>query len=148
MYQERPCLTCCFPDSLRSDQGGMYRDAQVPSHKGFKTNTWTRSRKHSLHNIRHAHTSSLIRTQAVMFCSKNANIIPVFCCSSSYSSSALDFETEHKLDPVFDSPRMSRRSLRLSATAYGMAQDTHNESVLGSSSSTYTRKAFTNQSPK
>ncbi|KAM9583786.1 SUN domain-containing protein 1 isoform 6-T6 [Trichechus inunguis] len=34
-------------------------------------------------------------------------------CSSSYSSEALDFETEHRLDPVFDSPRMSRRSLRL-----------------------------------
>ncbi|KAM9261535.1 LOW QUALITY PROTEIN: SUN domain-containing protein 1-like [Cariama cristata] len=33
-----------------------------------------------------------------------------FC--SSYSSSALDFETENKIDPVFDSPRMSRRSLR------------------------------------
>ncbi|XP_011885148.1 PREDICTED: SUN domain-containing protein 1 isoform X15 [Cercocebus atys] len=37
--------------------------------------------------------------------------------SSSYSSDALDFETEHKLDPVFDSPRMSRRSLRLATTA-------------------------------
>uniref|UniRef100_A0A8C6DB97 Sad1 and UNC84 domain containing 1 n=1 Tax=Moschus moschiferus TaxID=68415 RepID=A0A8C6DB97_MOSMO len=37
--------------------------------------------------------------------------------SSSYSSDALDFETEHKLDPVFDSPRMSRRSLRLVTTA-------------------------------
>uniref|UniRef100_A0A8C6IFN3 SUN domain-containing protein n=1 Tax=Mus spicilegus TaxID=10103 RepID=A0A8C6IFN3_MUSSI len=36
---------------------------------------------------------------------------------SSYSSDALDFETEHKLEPVFDSPRMSRRSLRLVTTA-------------------------------
>ncbi|KAM6320303.1 SUN domain-containing protein 1 isoform 5-T8 [Podargus strigoides] len=36
-----------------------------------------------------------------------------FC--SSYSSSALDFETENKIDPVFDSPRMSRRSLRLAS---------------------------------
>ncbi|XP_017363751.1 SUN domain-containing protein 1 isoform X19 [Cebus imitator] len=40
-----------------------------------------------------------------------------YALSSSYSSDALDFETEHKLDPVFDSPRMSRRSLRLAATA-------------------------------
>ena len=40
-----------------------------------------------------------------------------FPSSSSYSSDALDFETEHKLDPVFDSPRMSRRSLRLVTTA-------------------------------
>ncbi|EPY74434.1 hypothetical protein CB1_000092013 [Camelus ferus] len=37
---------------------------------------------------------------------------------SSYSSDALDFEMEHKLDPVFDSPRMSRRSLRLLTTAH------------------------------
>ncbi|XP_054543151.1 SUN domain-containing protein 1 isoform X27 [Pan troglodytes] len=40
-----------------------------------------------------------------------------YALSSSYSSDALDFETEHKLDPVFDSPRMSRRSLRLATTA-------------------------------
>ncbi|XP_036913867.1 SUN domain-containing protein 1 isoform X2 [Sturnira hondurensis] len=42
-----------------------------------------------------------------------------YALSSSYSSDALDFETEHRLDPVFDSPRMSRRSLRLAATARG-----------------------------
>ncbi|KAM6407610.1 SUN domain-containing protein 1 isoform 2-T4 [Rhynochetos jubatus] len=40
-----------------------------------------------------------------------------YALSSSYSSSALDFETENKIDAVFDSPRMSRRSLRLSAAA-------------------------------
>lgn len=40
-----------------------------------------------------------------------------YALSSSYSSDALDFETQHKLDPVFDSPRMSRRSLRLVASA-------------------------------
>ncbi|XP_036021490.1 SUN domain-containing protein 1 isoform X17 [Mus musculus] len=40
-----------------------------------------------------------------------------YALSSSYSSDALDFETEHKLEPVFDSPRMSRRSLRLVTTA-------------------------------
>ncbi|XP_058141644.1 SUN domain-containing protein 1 isoform X8 [Dasypus novemcinctus] len=41
-----------------------------------------------------------------------------YALSSSYSSDALDFETEHRLDPVFDSPRMSRRSLRLVSTTY------------------------------
>ncbi|KAJ8251512.1 hypothetical protein GJAV_G00222150 [Gymnothorax javanicus] len=40
-----------------------------------------------------------------------------YSLSSSYSSAALDFEKEHQIDPVFDSPRMSRRSLRLQATA-------------------------------
>ncbi|XP_059105613.1 SUN domain-containing protein 1 isoform X10 [Peromyscus eremicus] len=40
-----------------------------------------------------------------------------YALSSSYSSDALDFETEHRLEPVFDSPRMSRRSLRLVTTA-------------------------------
>ncbi|XP_056660318.1 SUN domain-containing protein 1 isoform X22 [Monodelphis domestica] len=52
-----------------------------------------------------------------------------YALSSSYSSDALDFETEHKLDPVFDSPRMSRRSLRLVTTAYtsddGQVENTH-----------------------
>ncbi|KAJ6659717.1 hypothetical protein lerEdw1_018432 [Lerista edwardsae] len=71
-----------------------------------------------------------------------------YALSSSYSSAALDFETAHKLDPVFDSPRMSRRSLRLSATAHGTAQDTHNESVLSSGRTSYAGKAFTDQSPK
>ncbi|XP_053132193.1 SUN domain-containing protein 1 isoform X3 [Hemicordylus capensis] len=66
---------------------------------------------------------------------------------SSYSSTALDFETEHKLDPVFDSPRMSRRSLRLSATAYGTALDTHKESSF-SSGSYSGKKAFADQLPR
>ncbi|XP_032743176.1 SUN domain-containing protein 1 isoform X6 [Rattus rattus] len=54
-----------------------------------------------------------------------------YALSSSYSSDALDFETEHRLEPVFDSPRMSRRSLRLITTtaAYssgdGQTVDTH-----------------------
>ncbi|XP_010633783.1 SUN domain-containing protein 1 isoform X2 [Fukomys damarensis] len=52
-----------------------------------------------------------------------------YALSSSYSSDALDFETEHRLDPVFDSPRMSRRSLRLVTAAYGsgdsQATDAH-----------------------
>ncbi|KAM5213565.1 SUN domain-containing protein 1 isoform 5-T11 [Hipposideros larvatus] len=44
-----------------------------------------------------------------------------YALSSSYSSDALDFETEHKLDPVFDSPRMSRRGLHPVSTASSTA---------------------------
>ncbi|XP_075421613.1 SUN domain-containing protein 1 isoform X8 [Ascaphus truei] len=60
-----------------------------------------------------------------------------YALSSSYSSAALDFETFHKLDPVYDSPRMSRRSLRLrtSTGSYSM-DDAHNESFSSNISST------------
>ncbi|KAM8962200.1 SUN domain-containing protein 1 isoform 2-T2 [Pelodytes ibericus] len=51
-----------------------------------------------------------------------------YALSSSYSSAALDFETLHQLDPVFDSPRMSRRSLRL-LTSGSYADDLHNDSI-------------------
>ncbi|XP_072838616.2 SUN domain-containing protein 1 isoform X5 [Pogona vitticeps] len=74
-----------------------------------------------------------------------------YALSSSYSSTALAFETENKLDPVFDSPRMSRRSLRSSASVYSTAKDTQNENIYisGSSSSSYAgKKAFVEQSPK
>ncbi|NXR86573.1 SUN1 protein, partial [Hypocryptadius cinnamomeus] len=57
----------------------------------------------------------------------------LFYCSSSYSSSALDFETENKIDPVFDSPRMSRRSLRLAAGGYSKSDDGHSDSLHDSS---------------
>ncbi|XP_063790591.1 SUN domain-containing protein 1 isoform X2 [Pseudophryne corroboree] len=49
--------------------------------------------------------------------------------SSSYSSAALDFENLHKLDPVFDSPRMSRRSLRLATTPTSFSEALHNDSI-------------------
>ncbi|XP_010001566.1 PREDICTED: SUN domain-containing protein 1 [Chaetura pelagica] len=55
-----------------------------------------------------------------------------YALSSSYSSSALDFETENKIDPVFDSPRMSRRSLRLAALglkANDAQNDIHHDSA-------------------
>ncbi|XP_010872293.2 SUN domain-containing protein 1 isoform X3 [Esox lucius] len=39
-----------------------------------------------------------------------------YSLSSSYSTAALEFEKEHQIAPVFDSPRMSRRSLRLQTT--------------------------------
>ncbi|XP_053326946.1 SUN domain-containing protein 1 isoform X2 [Spea bombifrons] len=56
-----------------------------------------------------------------------------YALSSSYSSEALNFETLHKLDPVFDSPRMSRRSLRLITTG-SYADDLHNDSIISSAS--------------
>lgn len=52
-----------------------------------------------------------------------------YALSSSYSSTALDFETEHKLDPVFDSPRMSRRSLRLVTAGYNATDDAQNDNI-------------------
>ncbi|NWR51484.1 SUN1 protein, partial [Regulus satrapa] len=56
-----------------------------------------------------------------------------YALSSSYSSSALDFETENKIDPVFDSPRMSRRSLRLAAGGYSRSGDGQSDSLHDSS---------------
>ncbi|KGL72700.1 SUN domain-containing protein 1 [Tinamus guttatus] len=52
-----------------------------------------------------------------------------YALSSSYSSAALDFETEHNLDPVFDSPRMSRRSLRLAAAGFSKSDDARNDTL-------------------
>lgn len=40
-----------------------------------------------------------------------------YSLSSSYSTAALDFEKEHQIAPVYESPRMSRRSLRLQTSA-------------------------------
>ncbi|NXN93377.1 SUN1 protein, partial [Rhinopomastus cyanomelas] len=59
-----------------------------------------------------------------------------YALSSSYSSSALDFETENKIDPVFDSPRMSRRSLRLAAAGYSKPDAAQHDHLHDSS---YTR---------
>ncbi|XP_072523842.1 SUN domain-containing protein 1 isoform X5 [Salminus brasiliensis] len=61
-----------------------------------------------------------------------------YSLSSSYSSTALDYEREHRLAPVFDSPRMSRRSLRLHAGNSHYRDDSlldssHNHSVSYSS---------------
>lgn len=65
--------------------------------------------------------------------------------SSSYSTAALDFEKEHQIAPVYDSPRMSRRSLRLQTSAglYGndsLADYSQNHSSSSSSSYTSTRR--------
>ncbi|XP_071671143.1 SUN domain-containing protein 1 isoform X8 [Patagioenas fasciata] len=69
-----------------------------------------------------------------------------YALSSSYSSSALDFETENKIDPVFDSPRMSRRSLRLAALGLSRADNAQNDSLRDSS---YARStSFSEQSSR
>ncbi|NXP55394.1 SUN1 protein, partial [Heliornis fulica] len=56
-----------------------------------------------------------------------------YALSSSYSSSALDFEIENKIEPVFDSPRMSRRSLRLAAVGFNKTDDSQNDTLHDSS---------------
>ncbi|XP_026016881.1 SUN domain-containing protein 1-like isoform X4 [Astatotilapia calliptera] len=69
-----------------------------------------------------------------------------YSLSSSYSTAALEFEKEHQIAPVYESPRMSRRSLRLqtSASHYGnenladYSQNHHSSS--SSSSYTSTRR--------
>ncbi|NXI39055.1 SUN1 protein, partial [Galbula dea] len=67
-----------------------------------------------------------------------------YALSSSYSSSALDFETENEIDPVFDSPRMSRRSLRLARTGFSTSDGERNDIHHDSS---YTRnRSFREQS--
>ncbi|XP_071976568.1 SUN domain-containing protein 1 isoform X9 [Engystomops pustulosus] len=57
-----------------------------------------------------------------------------YSLSSSYSSEALDFENLHKIDPVFDSPRMSRRSLRLATPTTSFSDDLLNSSVQSNAS--------------
>ncbi|XP_062388342.1 SUN domain-containing protein 1-like isoform X2 [Sardina pilchardus] len=63
-----------------------------------------------------------------------------YSLSSSYSLAALEFEQEHHIAPVYDSPKMSRKSLRLhTATGLygndGLDDQSHNHSVSFSSSS-------------
>uniref|UniRef100_A0A8C7CZL9 SUN domain-containing protein n=1 Tax=Oncorhynchus kisutch TaxID=8019 RepID=A0A8C7CZL9_ONCKI len=46
----------------------------------------------------------------------SSHLLFLVLLSSSYSTTALDFEKEHRITPVLESPRMSRRSLRLHST--------------------------------
>lgn len=55
--------------------------------------------------------------------------------SSSYSSSALEYEKEHKLNPVFESPRMKRRSLRLHTNSAHYGDDSLLDSSVNRSAS-------------
>ncbi|XP_035763947.1 SUN domain-containing protein 1 [Neolamprologus brichardi] len=70
-----------------------------------------------------------------------------YSLSSSYSTAALEFEKEHQIAPVYESPRMSRRSLRLqtSASHYGNENlvdysQNHHSSSSSSYTSTSTRR--------
>ncbi|XP_071266254.1 SUN domain-containing protein 1-like isoform X7 [Salvelinus alpinus] len=51
------------------------------------------------------------------------------CYFSSYSTTALDFEKEHRISPVLESPRMSRRSLRLHSTTGVYGDDSLDSSL-------------------
>ncbi|KAI9514755.1 hypothetical protein NQZ68_030945 [Dissostichus eleginoides] len=64
-----------------------------------------------------------------------------YSLSSSYSTAALDFEKEHQIAAVYESPRMSRRSLRLQTGAghydnESLAEYSHNHSDSNSYTST------------
>ncbi|XP_060795592.1 SUN domain-containing protein 1 isoform X2 [Neoarius graeffei] len=61
-----------------------------------------------------------------------------YALSSSYSSTALEYEREHKLAPVFESPRMSRRSLRLQTNSAHYGDDSLLDSSVNRSSSSST----------
>lgn len=67
-----------------------------------------------------------------------------YSLSSSYSSAALDFENLHRLDPVFDSPRMSRRSLRLTNPTTSFSDDLLNSSI--NSNASYSGSVSNDQS--
>ncbi|XP_077062227.1 SUN domain-containing protein 1 isoform X3 [Siphateles boraxobius] len=66
---------------------------------------------------------------------------------SSYSSSVLDFESELRIGPVYESPRMSRRSLRLHTTTSQYGDDSLLDSALHHSTAysrdkTLSRRAY------
>ncbi|XP_019108861.2 SUN domain-containing protein 1 isoform X6 [Larimichthys crocea] len=68
-----------------------------------------------------------------------------YSLSSSYSTAALEFEKEHQIAAVYESPRMSRRSLRLQTSAghYGnesLADYSQNHHSSSSSNYTNTRR--------
>nr|AAI55146.1 Zgc:92151 protein [Danio rerio] len=61
-----------------------------------------------------------------------------YSLSSSYSTAALEFEKEHKINPVYDSPKMSRRSLRLQ-TSSGLYDNSFTEVAGNHSVGSYKR---------
>ncbi|XP_071266253.1 SUN domain-containing protein 1-like isoform X6 [Salvelinus alpinus] len=56
-------------------------------------------------------------------------LLPRLTNNSSYSTTALDFEKEHRISPVLESPRMSRRSLRLHSTTGVYGDDSLDSSL-------------------
>ncbi|XP_067278063.1 SUN domain-containing protein 1 isoform X5 [Pseudorasbora parva] len=69
-----------------------------------------------------------------------------YSLSSSYSSAALEFEKEHKINPVFDSPRMSRRSLRLQTSSGFYGDNSFNELTGNHNDGSYKRTSTTTSS--
>ncbi|MCJ8738349.1 hypothetical protein PDJAM_G00034720 [Pangasius djambal] len=70
-----------------------------------------------------------------------------YSLSSSYSTSALEYEREHKLAPVFESPRMSRRSLRLHTNSAHYGDDSLLDSSVNRSGS-YSTESRVHQESK
>ncbi|XP_061740866.1 SUN domain-containing protein 1 isoform X2 [Nerophis ophidion] len=60
--------------------------------------------------------------------------------SSSYSTAALEFEKEHQIAPVYESPRMSRRSLRLQTSGSHHGNDSQGDFTQNQRNSSYTTK--------
>uniref|UniRef100_A0A3B3ZBJ9 SUN domain-containing protein n=1 Tax=Periophthalmus magnuspinnatus TaxID=409849 RepID=A0A3B3ZBJ9_9GOBI len=60
-----------------------------------------------------------------------------YALSSSYSTTALEFEKEHKIAPVYESPRMSRRSLRLKNSTAAQLDNSNVVDYYSQSSSSY-----------
>ncbi|KAK7175265.1 hypothetical protein R3I93_002232 [Phoxinus phoxinus] len=69
-----------------------------------------------------------------------------YSLSSSYSSAALEFEKEHKINPVYDSPRMSRRSLRLQTSSGFYGDNSFTELTGNHNVSSYKRTSTTSSS--
>ena len=61
----------------------------------------------------------------------------MFDCSSSYSTTALEFEKEHQIAPVYESPKMSRRSLRLKNSSGQLSNNSVVDYSYSQSSSSY-----------
>ncbi|CAL9693337.1 unnamed protein product [Knipowitschia caucasica] len=60
-----------------------------------------------------------------------------YALSSSYSTTALEFEKEHQIAPVYESPKMSRRSLRLKNSAEQLGNSDVVDYSYSQSSSSY-----------
>ncbi|XP_051995698.1 SUN domain-containing protein 1-like isoform X3 [Xyrauchen texanus] len=69
-----------------------------------------------------------------------------YSLSSSYSSAALNFEKEHEINPVYDSPRMSRRSLRLHPTTGFYGDNSFTEMTPNHNLSSYKRSSSSKSS--
>ncbi|KAM3597207.1 uncharacterized protein V6R79_001335 [Siganus canaliculatus] len=71
-----------------------------------------------------------------------------YSLSSSYSTAALEFEREHQIAAVYDSPRMSRRSLRLQTRSGPFVNESVADHSENHSSTTNRRETWTLRSKK